>query len=341
MPTTRLYEIDLYRFIAAVLVVIFHYTFVGHMLHMTPAIDVGAVDTMTRYFYLGINFFFVISGFVILMSVRDKQPKRFLWSRFTRLYPAYWFGVIATTLVILLAQQEFFSVSWTQFFANLTMWQSGFGIGHIDPPYWTLWIEWQFYLLILALSALGALRHIQHLIGLSLIVCLGVLLTDQHIYFTVWTNAFPHWWGYFAIGCLLFLLYRDGMNAYRALLSALALAFVVEQNLVFANLMESWYGVDFSAIAIVCINLAFLLLFCGTIWWQQHPLRKAGFIVLGGISYPLYIIHQNIGFIVLNAYGDAVPHLVLISGLTLIMIAVAYGVYRFWERPLQKLIAHK
>lgn len=84
----RLYEIDLLRITAALAVVIYHYTFSGCAGHLIP-VSFPALRTVTRYGYLGVDMFFTISGFVVLLSAWGRRPLDFVISRITRLYPAY------------------------------------------------------------------------------------------------------------------------------------------------------------------------------------------------------------------------------------------------------------
>src|SRR5437868_190367 len=115
MTAKRLYEIDLFRFVSAFMVMLFHYTYTGKMEGFAPSADFGEFREISRYFYMGINFFFIISGFVIFMSIENGSPKQFVLSRFVRLYPAYWAGLLLTSLVVLFLGGKTFSITWTQF----------------------------------------------------------------------------------------------------------------------------------------------------------------------------------------------------------------------------------
>ncbi|WP_102796554.1 acyltransferase family protein [Bowmanella denitrificans] len=330
----RLYEIDLYRFIASVMVLIFHYTFVGYMLGYAPDIRFDGIGEYSRYFYLGINFFFIISGFVILMSAKDGEPGKFFVSRFIRLYPAYWVGVILTGSGILYFNQSQFQASSAEIAANATMFQAAMGIKSIESAYWTLWIEMQFYLVMFALAWFGWLRFILPLIGLSLLVCTVSLFTSWGQAFDLWTNAFPHWWGYFATGCLLYLIRRDGLDLLKSSMLVLALVFVVCQNWLFTNMMEGWYGTAFNEFVIIGLNLLFLGLMLFSTLANQHPLRNARFVAWGALTYPLYLIHQNIGYMLFNAYGQHINKYLMLVVTASLMLAVAYAIHRLVERPL-------
>ena len=94
----RLYEIDLLRITAALAVVCYHYTFSGYAGHIT-SIAFPALSTAKRYGYLGVDMFFVISGFVVLLSAWGRRPHQFVISRIVRLYPAYWVAVTITAVI--------------------------------------------------------------------------------------------------------------------------------------------------------------------------------------------------------------------------------------------------
>src|ERR1019366_5159909 len=94
----RLYEIDLLRITAALAVVLYHYTFSGYAGHLT-SIAFPALSHVTRYGYLGVDMFFTISGFVVLLSAWGRRPHEFVISRIVRLYPAYWVAVTITAIV--------------------------------------------------------------------------------------------------------------------------------------------------------------------------------------------------------------------------------------------------
>src|SRR4051812_39368993 len=92
-PTTKRYEeLDALRGIASLMVVFFHYT-MGR-----PQADVGFVLGTT-----GVDLFFIISGFVIFMSLNKiTRSTDFIINRVSRLYPTYWTAVTFTFVILLL-----------------------------------------------------------------------------------------------------------------------------------------------------------------------------------------------------------------------------------------------
>ena len=123
-----------------------HYVAFGHGASLTPYAQVPALYPVAAYGWLGVELFFLISGFVICMSSIGHTLGEFVTSRITRLYPAYWFAIVLTTAVLLLWPGQS-RCRWSDVAVNLTMFQSGYDLPSVDAVYWTLWIELHFYVL--------------------------------------------------------------------------------------------------------------------------------------------------------------------------------------------------
>ena len=95
---SRMHEIDVLRFIAAFIVMIYHYTFVFFNANHLSPIKYTLLEPFTKYGFLGVQIFFIISGYVVMMSAHGKSLKQFIFSRAIRLYPAFW---IACTSIYL------------------------------------------------------------------------------------------------------------------------------------------------------------------------------------------------------------------------------------------------
>lgn len=188
--SNRVNEIDLLRFIAALSVLVFHYAFRGHAADDMTRLSMPALAPLAAYGYLGVELFFLISGFVILMTVQGVSLGAFIASRVGRLYPAFWICCTLTFLVTLLFGAPRFSASFGQYLANMTMLSGFVGVRPIDGVYWSLFVELQFYALIALLLLGGQMRHVERwLLGwLALVVLgrwvplgkLGVLLLDGY-----------------------------------------------------------------------------------------------------------------------------------------------------------------
>ena len=91
----RIYIIDFFRFLASVMVVVYHYFSLNQILVISPDLK-----NYFKYGYLGVDFFFILSGFLIALSITNKSIFNFLSSRIRRLYPTYWISVIITSFFI-------------------------------------------------------------------------------------------------------------------------------------------------------------------------------------------------------------------------------------------------
>ena len=96
-PSDRLQELDVLRGLAALSVLCYHYT--THYKDLfSPS---GPVLFNFAWGNCGVQIFFIISGFVILMTLEKTQrPMDFIVSRFSRLYPCYWAAVILTFIAV-------------------------------------------------------------------------------------------------------------------------------------------------------------------------------------------------------------------------------------------------
>jgi peptidoglycan/LPS O-acetylase OafA/YrhL len=90
--------------------------------------------------------FFLISGYIIPMSIERSTLPRFWLRRLFRLYPLYWISIILYTVLGISETKET-----THILANLTMIQPYLGIPHINGVYWSLAVEETFYLMLAVL----------------------------------------------------------------------------------------------------------------------------------------------------------------------------------------------
>jgi peptidoglycan/LPS O-acetylase OafA/YrhL len=302
--------------------------------------------------FLGVDVFFVISGFVIAYSVRAAiyTPAFlgvFALRRFIRLDPPYWLAIaleialIELTLRLGAGSASIALPSVQQILAHLVYAQHVLGFGDIIPIFWTLCYEIQFYLFFVGALVFGrSLRISLHdridvrAIGLA---ALGLLFVTSILtrYDLLWVRI-PLWlalnrWFQFFLGVLVWWVVAQKIRA-RYLIAAWAfLAAVVA-------------GSGQSPMQVLPIAVSALL------WISYARDRMASFLssrpwqFLGAISYSLYLFHSSIGWRVVRA-PDVLLHLELpplaILGvyLTAIASAIAFSwvAWRIWERPFQRL----
>lgn len=164
----RVNEIDLLRFLAAMAVVFFHYAFRGYAADGLSPMPYPLLAPIAKYGYLGVELFFLISGFVILMTAADGSLKNFVVSRFVRLYPAFWACCTLSFVVIVLLGAGTFSASVPQYLVNMTMLSGFVGVSSIDGAYWPLFVEMKFYAMVAVVLLLGRIHQAQRFLVLWL-----------------------------------------------------------------------------------------------------------------------------------------------------------------------------
>lgn len=166
--------IDAIRLVAAVLVMFFHFGFWAGAAADSAAnrvsqglVSFPALSGWTNFGWVGVQVFFVISGFVIAFSgERAANAFAFFVTRFIRLFPT---ALICSTITLLAAAAVHYMDYGELFMAYLrSILFMPFG-EYIDGSYWTLSIEISFYALVFCLIAIGRFGWIRFLaIGIGL-----------------------------------------------------------------------------------------------------------------------------------------------------------------------------
>ena len=154
----RLAALDGLRLLAAFSVLAYHYTGINRDYWGSRAAR-GVPDAhhLSRYGYLGVELFFIISGFVILMTAYDRTGSPSSppgWPGSTR--RTGWRSCCTFTAPAVLARRP--AAHLLEALGNLTMVQNAFEITDVQGAFWTLWIELRFYLLIGVFILIGMTR---------------------------------------------------------------------------------------------------------------------------------------------------------------------------------------
>ena len=335
-PAPRLGLLDGLRITAAVVVVLYHYTAWGHNFWGQYAPDTWpALSTVTRYGQIGVQLFFLISGFVILMSMQGKSVIQFIGSRVGRLYPAYWVAVLAAALLSFVFWPSIADGRTpADILPNLTMMQTAFEVRHLDGVYWTLWVELRFYILLGIMLLCGLVKNKSIMLLSVLWPALGLYLHfTSYVKLQDWI-AGPYA-ALFAAGMVLYLIYRDGHSLLRwfvvAFNTVIAAYFTglkgSEDALQLSNMhVPAWH---FQALIVLCVGL---LALC-TLTPLKH-IRAKWLAVAGSLTFPLYLFHQLWGWWIIEQLHGQVNKYVLLTGTVAVLMLWSYAVVRFIEKPL-------
>jgi peptidoglycan/LPS O-acetylase OafA/YrhL len=333
MNKDRVTEIDLLRFLAAIVVMLFHYTFRGYAADNMSIMPYPWLAGYLKYGYLGVELFFMISGFVILMSASSGSLKSFAISRFIRLYPAFWVCCTITFLVIKAIGGTRYTATFDQYAVNMTMLSGFFNVDSIDGVYWSLFEELKFYALVGIVLAFRKLKYVEPLLVVWLLA--SIVLQFVHVKFLNFMLIIEYS-AFFIAGCAFYLVWKNGYSASRIFLIVvswfLALYLVTHDLGRWNRDYHTVYNPYFISVIVTMFFVIMLLVARRRLGY----ISRRNWMAVGMMTYPLYLLHQLIGFMIFNrAYPAVNPHLLLWSVISMVLV-LAYAVNVWIERPMSK-----
>jgi len=134
---------------------------------------------------------------------------------------------------------------------------------------------------------------------------------------------------------MFYLVSRDGISLYKLAVIALAYGVIAYQSIGRAAEFDELFHTVTSPVVICVIVASFFAIFFLIATGRTRFLASRNFLVLGSLTYPLYLLHQNIGFAIFNAVYPGLNVHVAMWGVAALMIASAYVVTRI-EKAIQK-----
>ncbi|MEU6653062.1 acyltransferase [Streptomyces sp. NPDC046900] len=300
----RLRALDGLRLVAALMVALYHYG--GRGGDVTTAWGKSAktlfptLHSWFAYGCLGVQVFFIISGFVICMSGWGRPLRSFFASRAARLLPAYWAAVIIVTAVFALPIVVYKTVSPSDALVNLTMLQQPLGAQRVLGVCWTLWAEIRFYALFalcIVLPGANRRRVIMFCAGWTL----AAAITHASKNPLLEVVLMPEYAPFFVGGVGLYLVYRNRKDAYAW--GIVAVNWLIGQHYAVQSLWHHHNAHEFSyrsaygIIAVVTFGfLAVTVIALGWLSWANWRWLT----VAGALTYPFYLVHEHLGWVVIK-----------------------------------------
>ncbi len=328
----RIVLLDALRLLAAVTVVCFHWFFRGPA-SGEQVTQIPVPENIAMYGYIGVDWFFIISGFVIAWTAEGRTALQFAIARFTRIYPAFIICMSLTFMGTLYFQPHFATVSVKDWIENLFIFAPLLGSKFMDGAYWSIVIELIFYAWVFILLLVGVFER--HRLAIS-ITWLIIALLNQHLIHSaalrlIAATEFVPW---FIMGMMLHEMWKKSISIKPLLI--LAAAFyascltLLDQLPIFVNqygeapkheivLALNVLGV---VLVVLCINAAPTSRICT---------KSAG--LAGALSYPLYLLHQHLGYMLIDWLAPifgGVPAFLL----TFVTITSAAGAIAFVIEPI-------
>lgn len=335
-PATRLRTLDGLRFVAAVGVLLYHFTARWSMAWgQEPGQQFPVLGRLTSYLALAPELFFVISGFVILWTAWGRTVPAVIASRLARVYPAYWAALALTSLLLLVIWRDGKQISLAEVAVNVTLLQEAFGVRHVDGVYWTLWTELRFYVLVVLLVAVGLTRRrVLVFTALWPLAGLGAALLGIGVLETVLISRYAP---LFAGGMLLYLIYRDGHGWLPWSLLAGNVVLAVH-NVVPAQTASLGRNTAFEPSPVI---LAALVVGCfatvaALTLTRLRRIDWPALTAIGAVTYPLYLVHEFWGWWVISLLHDVVPTGVTLAAAAGVSLALAWAIHHGVEQRVNR-----
>ena len=346
----RIDILDSFRAISILSVILFH--FFSRWSPPINLVDVYPYHNQYDYFSqgrLGVQFFFMISGFVIYFTLQKTDNFILFWKkRFIRLFPSILVASIITFFVFVIFDTKYlfpnshliknFIPSIT-FISPMLFAKFNFSLNYINGSYWSLWPEVQFYVLcsmvyyynknkflfnfvILSLVLIFVNHIFQHILGANKLN-LHISWRLEHFYKNWILNCFDiiSHLPYFLLGVLFYDIfnkknYLNITNKKPIVLSIFILGYIIYGNR---------YSLSFTSIIVIEFVLFYLFLFKPTL---LNPIKNKFFSTIGKSSYFLYLIHENIGILIISILGTSLyPNSIILPLILIVLFTVISILY--------------
>lgn len=348
--TSRIEILDGLRVIAILMVMIFHFYSRFEMTHYTYTFKSPEVF---QYGYLGVQLFFIISGFVITLTLtKCRSFFEFIRKRFIRLIPGM---IICSSLTFLFLMffdtaklfGEGRSVSdllFSNTFISPVLANGIFNTNfeYIDGAYWSLWVELQFYVfggILYFVSPKNFLRNY------ALFSIIGLFL----FYFFTHSFGLNNFGKY--IGENLFLSVRTLFINFSIFLHGLWFLLGIIINKLYFQKQDKkiWFLMLFvfalqlfqlKNVYAICFAIFVMLIFLTFLYFPKYLsfLGNKLFGKVGVASYSIYLIHQNVGVLSINKLSYYFGDFNWLIPILLIVLFSVFGIlsYKYLENPLGK-----
>lgn len=348
---SRIAPLDGFRALAVVMVVAFHYladlAMQPEMTHLYPFGDAYVALPLVRFGNLGVQLFFIVSGFVIAMTLEvSRTPAEFALKRFARLFPSMLLCTLLTFAALTWLPHPTWRVTAIDLLPGLTfvsehVWSVWLDrpVSIVDGVYWTLFVEMKFY--VLAAALFFVVRKAPLLFSLGALLNLVFLITRLKFV------GLPEGWIEIVKTSTVYdqlPLFVAGVAFYS--LNARRHRFVAWWLLAESAVMLLM-RLKFEAEPALFLGV-FYLMFIGLVYAPQTVAVFAWrpLVAIGASSYALYLLHNRLGISLTYNLGFAAPGWlrhspVLPVGVGVAIALISIAVHRVWELPSRRVIVDR
>ena len=334
--------LDLIRFCAALMVMAYHYTFIQSH-HITFGL-VEYPNLEVAWGGVGVEIFFVLSGFVIAFTANNRSPGAFARSRFLRLYPAVWIcATISLVAILPVSERSNLGIA-VLYLKSLTIWPTHWPhAGRIDGVYWSLAVEMAFYAFFFAILLSGQFKRFgmwMVLLGLPsatiyTAMAFGLEAPWMHRSHVLSLLLIRHGL-FFALGGLLWLAWVKKLSGWEA---------VFAQWFFFAGIVSHMLSPSPSPAVSALVWAVSTLAIIASVWGNGYLYKAtarwhAAIRLIGLATYPLYLVHQEVGRVVMVYLLEMGLQKHVVLGITAsLIIGLSLGIAAYLEPRLRHFVA--
>lgn len=353
MASHRLHALDGLRGVAILLVMGFHYFYHLESFYykstLYPYGETFSNVLIFKYGYMGVEMFFIISGFVIAMTLESSRSVLdFVIRRFVRIWPALIVSAVLTFFLLNWSDAPFTlhrRQSWPNFLPSLTLtppslWSDLFPkVDYVTNVYWSLVVEVRFYMIAAILFWLFARDKLaRNLVIFTVVIYIARALLRRAMpgYNGLFDALFiPDYMPWFAAGAVFYELYKERLTKTAALVM-LAVAYVLIARI---SINYAVIGRD----PVVASTAA--LLFLAVFWLLSTRPSAVGFLEIrplvwiGECSYSIYLYHYAVGMVLISQISKTIglgPQLLLVAAASLLVLIIGRISYVTVENPSRR-----
>lgn len=345
--------LDLLRTFATLQVVFYHLCIASWRVPESETYKLASLDTTLMplldagwHGFVGVEIFFVISGYIIMRSAEGVTSTGFLRGRVIRLFPSAWICATFSLATMLIARPGIASATLLQqYLHSMTLFPFA---PWIDGVYWTIGIEIAFYTIIFIMLSLGRSKEIIKLTtAIGIISCIYWLAAFQFFKVFALTNLWNRglelsmisYGVYFALGALIYDSTHNKFRISNALIiGVLLIAALIEID------FKTWHNniilqISRSSLAPSAIFLIAMLVVGASASWRSHPGLVNILRIVGLTTYPLYLLHNQIGAAMIHLFAKGGVSTYWALALSIIFSTMlALSVNILLEPPVKRLL---
>lgn len=297
---TKIIGLDMLRGCAALGVMVYHYFFIG-VIEGFYSWDVFLESGFWGQF--GVDIFFLLSGFVILLSTQNRNWKSFLYGRIKRIYPTFLLcSIIVLVVGFTMPNTENLDLIKRWICSVLFCYNIPGGGDPLSSVYWTLAVEVRFYILVAIImkTKMWHSKKYELLIYWLVISLLNNYFVQNEFVYALLLTKYS---GHFCFGILCYLLYKKQYDKKMTIIGIISIWLIYLNCIGYTSWIRGiWPDLPYSDVEILFAVLSMVILFYMAVFIGKENIVVRVISAFAPISYAFYLIHADWGYFIRTQY---------------------------------------